>query len=234
MAFDKPDPLIVLKSVIDQNIVKSYVEAACVCALLSYGNAKQIVKTLLKIDFSLLDKDQDSILSSKFPLYRFQSSDDIKSLFIALTSLRKKGGIENVFLDAYSIKNNVIDGINALIASIRDNLIMTKGLDFLIGRVSVNPKNSSPLKRWNLFLRWLVRKDNIDLGLWKDKVKASNLILPLDTHTFRLGHKFNLLTRKTYDLQGAIEITNSLKKFCKYDPVKYDFALYRLGQENVY
>ena len=234
LLFDKPDPLIILRSVIQSNITKSHVEAACICALLAYGNAKQIMNTLSKLDFSLLDEDVDCIASSVFPIYRFQSSEDIKSIFIALALLKKEGGIENIFLNSYSHDNSVITGINALICALRKNVIMTRGLDFLIGRVSVNPKNSSPLKRWNLFLRWLVRKDNIDLGIWNGKVDTSNLILPLDTHTFRLGYKFNLLQRKIYDLQGAMEITNNLKKFCPHDPVKYDFALYRLGQENIY
>lgn len=231
---DKPDPLIVLKSNIQSNTTNSYIESACVCALLAYGNAKQIVKTLFKIDFSLLDKSVDDVLSSTFPLYRFQSSDDIRSFFIALILLKEKGGIEKIFLDNYARENNVIDGINALIESLSENVVMTPGLSFLIGKKSINPKTSSPLKRWNLFIRWLVRKDNIDLGFWNSKVNTSDLILPLDTHTFRLGNKFNLLNRKTYDLQSAIEITNNLKQFCPKDPVKYDFALYRLGQENIY
>lgn len=234
LIFDKPDPLVVLQSIIHSGITKSCIEAACVCALLAYGNAKQIMVTLSKLDFRLLDKNIDYVISSPFPIYRFQSSDDIRSLFIALILLKQKGGIENIFLNSYSRNNSVIDGINALIFALRENMTMTRGLDFLIGRVSANPKNSSPFKRWNLFLRWLVRKDNIDLGIWNKNVDCSDLILPLDTHTFRLGHKFNLLKRKTYDLQAAIEITNNLKKFCFHDPVKYDFSLYRLGQENVY
>ncbi|WP_321778370.1 DUF2400 family protein [Sulfurimonas sp.] len=83
-----------------------------------------------------------------------------------------------------------------------------------------------------MFLRWMVRKDNIDMGLWKNINKA-DLIMPLDTHTFNVSLKLGLLKRKTYDLQSAIELTQTLKIFDKDDPLKYDFALYRIGQEKI-
>ncbi|MDE5591844.1 MAG: TIGR02757 family protein, partial [Helicobacter sp.] len=101
----------------------------------------------------------------------------------------------------------------------------TKGLEFLIGKINTN----SPLKRWNMFLRWMVRKDCLDLGLWEN-IKKSDLILPLDTHTFKISHQLGILKRKTYDLKAALEVSHFLKKFDKEDPIKYDFALYRIGQ----
>ena len=84
-----------------------------------------------------------------------------------------------------------------------------------------------------MFLRWLVRKDNIDIGIWGDRVSTKHLILPLDTHTFKVSKKLGLLNRKSYDLQSALEITDNLAKFDKNDPIKYDFALYRIGQEKI-
>jgi len=91
---------------------------------------------------------------------------------------------------------------------------------------------NSPYKRYNMFLRWMVRYDNLDMGLW-EKVSKKDLILPLDTHTFKVGQKLGLLNRKTYDLQSAILITNKLKEFDCNDPMKYDFAIYRMGQEKI-
>ena len=91
---------------------------------------------------------------------------------------------------------------------------------------------NSPYKRYNMFLRWMVRYDNLDMGLWQ-KVNKKDLVLPLDTHTFKVGQKLGLLNRKTYDLQSAILITNKLKEFDKNDPMKYDFAIYRMGQEKI-
>ena len=80
-----------------------------------------------------------------------------------------------------------------------------------------------------MFLRWMVRKDEIDFGLWR-KIETKNLIIPLDTHTFNISKKLGLLHRKTYDLESAILLTNKLKEFDPNDPVKYDFAIYRMGQ----
>ena len=83
-----------------------------------------------------------------------------------------------------------------------------------------------------MFLRWMVRKDELDLGFWKG-IDKKDLILPLDTHTFKVSQKLGLLKRKTYDLKSAIEISKKLKEFDKNDPIKYDFALYRIGQEKI-
>jgi len=78
----------------------------------------------------------------------------------------------------------------------------------------------------------MVRKDNIDMGLWSGVDKA-DLIIPLDTHTFNVGLRLGLLKRKSYDLEAAFELTQTLKSFDAEDPLKYDFALYRLGQEKI-
>ena len=83
-----------------------------------------------------------------------------------------------------------------------------------------------------MYLRWMVRNDELDMGLWKDVDKA-DLILPLDTHTFNVSKNLGMLVRKTYDLKSALLITEKLKEFDKDDPIKYDFALYRLGQEKI-
>lgn len=239
LSFKKPDPLFALKKAIDSksNFID---EIAIICALLAYGNARQILKTLLTLDFSILG-DRKAILKANFPLYRFQTSNDIKNLFLALNKIIANGGIRGIFMESYRYAKStneklpVICGINAMISAILQNINskhLTRGMQFLVGKTTTNPRLSSPLKRWNLLLRWLVRKDNIDLGLW-DFAERADLILPLDTHTFRLSQKLGLLQRKSYDLQSAIEITANLAQFCKDDPVKYDFSLYRLGQEKL-
>jgi len=83
-----------------------------------------------------------------------------------------------------------------------------------------------------MYLRWMVRSDSIDLGLWSG-VDKGDLLMPLDTHTFKVSLKLGLLKRKTYDLKAVIELTESLKRFDSTDPIKYDFALYRIGQEGL-
>ena len=106
---------------------------------------------------------------------------------------------------------------------------LSKGLQFLVGAPIDIANPTSPPKRYNLFLRWVVRKDCLDLGLW-ESVKAKDLLLPLDTHTFRISKQLGLLKRKTYDFKAVLEVSNRLRKLDSNDPIKYDFALYRIGQ----
>jgi len=224
---DNLDPILVAKRHKDPTI-------SLICALFAYGNVKQIVKFLDSLDFSLLNKDDEEIKESlKNHYYRFQKSDDIMSLFIALKRLNKDSSLEAVFLSGYNENKSVIDGINTTISKLQSLYpYSSQGYNFLIGKVTKKTKGAGALKRWMMFLRWMVRDDNIDMGLWSG-VNKSDLIMPLDTHTFNVGLRLNLLTRKTYDLEAAILLTEKLKEFDKKDPLKYDFALYRLGQEKI-
>ena len=205
-----------------------------ICALFAYGNVKQIVKFLNSLDFSLLQKSDEEIrVAFKNHYYRFQKSEDVIALFITLKRLNKSSSLQEIFKSAYSQESNIIDGINACISKILSlHPHTSQGYNFLIGKVTTKTKGAGALKRWMMFLRWMVRQDNIDMGLWTGIDKA-DLIMPLDTHTFQVGHKLGLLKRKSYDLEAAIELTNKLKTFDKEDPLKYDFALYRLGQEKI-
>jgi uncharacterized protein (TIGR02757 family) len=92
------------------------------------------------------------------------------------------------------------------------------------------PEKKSNCKRLNMFLRWMVRKDDkgVDFGIWKN-IKSSQLICPVDVHVARVAKHFNLLLRKQIDWEAAIELTEQLKKFDADDPVKYDFALFGVG-----
>jgi uncharacterized protein (TIGR02757 family) len=88
-----------------------------------------------------------------------------------------------------------------------------------------NPDANSACKRINLALRWLVRKDQVDFGLW-NSVNASQLYIPLDVHVARIARKLFLLERKSNDRKAVVELTENLRAFCPEDPVKYDFALF--------
>ncbi len=224
---DKLDPILIAHRYKDPTI-------SLICALFSYGNVKLIVKFLDSLDFSLLSKSDEEIqkaLSKHY--YRFQKSEDVIALFIALKRLNKESSIESVFMKAYSQKYSVIEGVNAVIQKLQTLYPhSSRGYSFLISKVTTKTKGAGALKRWMMYLRWMVREDNIDMGLWSG-INKTDLIMPLDTHTYKIGLRLGLLKRKTYDLEAAIELTNSLKKFDKNDPLKYDFALYRLGQEGV-
>lgn len=224
---EKLDPIIVARKYNDETI-------ALICALFAYGNVKQIVGFLESLDFSLLEKSDKTIEQSlQNHYYRFQTNEDVVALFLALKRLKNTTKLEELFVSGYAQNNNVIEGINAIIKKLHELCDHnSRGYTFLLGKVTNKTKGAGALKRWMMWLRWMVRKDAIDLGLWS-RVDKKDLIMPLDTHTFKVSRKLGLLTRKTYDLQAAIELTNALKEFDKEDPLKYDFALYRLGQEKI-
>ncbi|GGZ27664.1 TIGR02757 family protein [Echinicola pacifica] len=94
------------------------------------------------------------------------------------------------------------------------------------------PVRKAACKRINMYLRWMVRKDDkgVDFGLW-DKIQPSQLICPCDVHVDRVARKLGLIDRRQTDWLTAIELTKRLREFDPQDPVKYDFALFGLGVE---
>ncbi|UTA69507.1 TIGR02757 family protein [Emticicia sp. 21SJ11W-3] len=94
------------------------------------------------------------------------------------------------------------------------------------------PAKNSSCKRINMFLRWMVRKDNkgVDFGIW-NKISPAQLVCPCDVHVERVARKLGLISRPKADWQTAIELTGNLKLIDPNDPVKYDFALFGLGVE---
>jgi uncharacterized protein (TIGR02757 family) len=93
------------------------------------------------------------------------------------------------------------------------------------------PSAGSGCKRLNLFLRWMVRRDALDLGVWR-RIPASKLIVPLDTHVIRVGRCLQLTRYTSPGWRMARDITASLRRFDPDDPVKYDFALCHIGMMN--
>ncbi|MEQ8687027.1 MAG: TIGR02757 family protein [Imperialibacter sp.] len=92
------------------------------------------------------------------------------------------------------------------------------------------PKRKSACKRINMFLRWMVRKDDrgVDFGLW-ETISPAQLVCPCDLHVDRVARNFGLITRKQTDWQTALELTQNLRQMDPSDPVKYDFALFGMG-----
>ena len=93
------------------------------------------------------------------------------------------------------------------------------------------PSSGSACKRLNLFLRWMVRRDAIDLGVWT-RVSPSRLVVPLDTHVIRVGRCLRLTRYKSPGWRMAAEITASLRALDPQDPVRYDFSLCHVGMMN--
>ena len=227
LSYEKPDPLLIASKYQDESI-------ALICALFAYGNAGQIVKFLTSLDFSLLNESEESIkkaLSSHY--YRFQKSDDVMAVFIAMKRLKDVDSIENIFYEGYKKENDILDGLWNFIETIHNIYPRnTQGYNFLIGSLPKRINSAGTYKRYMMYLRWMVRKDELDMGLWS-KIDKKDLLMPLDTHTFKMSRKLGLLKRKSYDMKAAIELTDKFREWDENDPVKYDFALYRIGQEGI-
>ncbi|RXK14021.1 TIGR02757 family protein [Halarcobacter mediterraneus] len=232
LSYEKPDPLLVASRYKDEY-------AILLCALFGYGKASLIVKFLDSLNFDLLN-EKEEIIDKELDnfYYRFQNTEDVKTIFKTFRRMKQENSLNDIFLEGYKKENDVLEGLDTILSKIfKASNYSSQGFTFLVSSQLKRDKQgkikyigNAPYKRWMMFLRWMVRDDNLDLGLWKD-IDKKDLILPLDTHTFKVSQKLGLLNRKTYDLKSAVLITEKLKEFDFHDPIKYDFALYRIGQE---
>jgi uncharacterized protein (TIGR02757 family) len=91
-----------------------------------------------------------------------------------------------------------------------------------------SPEAGSACKRLNLYLRWMVRRDGVDLGVWR-RPDPSQLVLPLDAHTIAIARRVRLTRYRSPGWAMALDVTRRLRSLDPADPVKYDFALHRMG-----
>ena len=233
----KPDPL---QFVYRYSTPADMEIAGFLSADLAYGRVQQIEKGLADL-FSRMDEhpfdftrnfDKHGRQRLKSFRHRFTAGDDISDLLELLKDvLEENGSIEKYFLLGYGKNDgNIItalsrfcDGLLAIYAK-RHGGTITKGLRYLL----VSPSAGSACKRLNLFLRWMVRDDEVDTGLWKS-IDRAKLIVPIDVHMGRLCRILGLYTRRTTSLPAAVEITKRFAEMEPADPVKYDFALSRVG-----
>lgn len=182
------------------------------------------------------DPRRDSPLFSGF-VHRFNDGRDISCLiYFARQMIEESGGIGRFFLKGYSsgdesIKKGLAE-FSANVLALDSSPIYGKGAlpkDAGVRFFFPSPRDGSPCKRLNLYLRWMVRRgDELDFGIWKD-VPPAKLIIPLDTHVARISRNIGLTARATPDWKMAEEITTALRALDPEDPVKYDFAICRLG-----
>ena len=160
--------------------------------------------------------------ASKVPLcniHRTFFEDDLKYFCRGFKyCFEKYGSLENLFAAAPSTWEGI--------ALFREE--MAKANKGCYSKHIADPgkdEAGSACKKINLALRWLVREGPVDLKLWKS-IKPSSLFIPLDVHVARTARRLGLLERKSNDKKAVIALTESLRKFCPEDPVKYDFALF--------
>ncbi len=235
--YSSKDPVWILHNF---NEIKDIEIAGLITSCYAYGQVDQInffINRFLKnIGFKVHEftsnysehKDKKYL---KDLYYRFNTSDDLSLLILNIKNVLKKyGSLQNLFLKKYDKSHsNVLDEMSYFSSKL--NLLNNEKsfYSYLVPCV----KNNSACKRLNLYLRWMIRKDEIDLGIWENADKAK-LIMPVDTHIYRISRKLGLVKRKSHDMKFAIELTEELKKFDNTDPVKYDFALCHLGIDKGY
>jgi uncharacterized protein (TIGR02757 family) len=159
--------------------------------------------------------------------HRFVGPVETAGLLAAIgRRLRDDGGLEPAFLRGFLPEGDTVRGLAALAASLRSPGPGIPDPGFLVPVAGT----ASPAKRLNLFLRWMVRDDGIDLGLWRD-VPTDRLLVPLDVHVCRIARRLGLLRERRSGprMDDARDLAEALKAYDPADPVRFDFALSHLG-----
>lgn len=233
----KPDPL---QFVYQYSSREDMEIAGFLAASLAYGRVQQIQRNLIYL-FGLMGKSPFQFVLSfnkekrknlKSFKHRFTTGSDISDLLELLQGiLWEFGSIKEFFVQGYnSSDKNIIPALSKFSDSLLDihalyrNGYVNRGLKYLLA----SPSRGSACKRLNLFMRWMVRSDEVDTGLWKVIDKAK-LIVPVDVHMGRLCRILGFYDQKTISLKSAEKITYSFAEIEPTDPVKYDFALSRIG-----
>ncbi|HSB36675.1 MAG TPA: TIGR02757 family protein [Thermoanaerobaculia bacterium] len=164
-------------------------------------------------------------------VHRWVRGEDVEALLLMVKRARRAhGSLGAVFAAGDDGSADFVAALSAfyerlLLLSSRDGR-PSRGLRFL----AASPKRGSACKRAHLFLRWMVRSADPDLGLWTGgRFSPARLLLPMDTHVHRISRYLGLTSRRTADLSAAREATSFLSRLSPLDPVGYDWALSRLG-----
>ncbi len=233
----KPDPLQFLYRYSKRTDVEV---VGLLASGLAYGRVRQIEKSLSRLleymgkspSGFVLAFDSHKRSQLRDFKHRFTTGDDISDLLELLRNIYERfGSIEEFFVQGYDAGDvNIVAALSRFCDSLyamhadRHKGSLSGGIKYLLS----SPARGSACKRMNLFLRWMVREDEVDLGLWKS-VDKSKLLVPVDVHMGRLCKILGLYDRRTINLSAAVEITESFVEIEPDDPVKYDFALSRIG-----
>lgn len=248
--FVKNDPIQFPRRFSDEKDVEI---AGFLASLFAYGSRKVFIKKLDEL-FKIMDnKPLEFVLNfdsqSRVGLlshrqknlagfnYRFAKDFDVIEIFIILKKLYSGGsGLKELFEYGYSaprpnpppqgVSNSILLMLQAVTDYFYSNVQNDVGQGFY--HMIPNPKNGGAMKRMNMFLRWMVRKGPVDLGVW-NFIPTSELLIPLDVHVARLSREMGLLKRTSNDFKAVLELSENLKNFCPSDPVKFDFAIFGLG-----
>jgi uncharacterized protein (TIGR02757 family) len=223
-----PDPLVFVRK---YKKLKDREVAGLIASSLALGQVNLIMNAVDKVlsEFDSLFNDVKTLTHRDFEkmfngfCYRFFKTSHIAGFLSGINfMINKYGSVGDCFKKKYKTENSYIDAIHSFNREFLANCQSSPGI------LITESWKGSPFKRFNLFLRWMARCDEIDPGGW-DFIDKSRLIVPLDTHMAQIGVYLGFTKRPSASLKKAIEITEALRKYDKHDPVRFDFSLTRLG-----
>ncbi|HKB81346.1 MAG TPA: TIGR02757 family protein [Thermoanaerobaculia bacterium] len=231
-----PDPL---QLVLQYTDPRDQEVAGILAAAFAYGRADIVVanvgwllERMRPAPYSYLQSFDERKARGEFAgfSHRFHKTRDVVALFGVLARvIAAHGTLGELFRrcddpSEADIGPSLARFVEAIIGPAERGRRPAEGLRYLLS----SPNDGSACKRMNLFLRWMVRRTPPDLGIW-DFVDPARLVVPLDTHVHRIATFLGLNRRKSADWKTARAITDRLARFDRSDPVRYDFAICRLG-----
>jgi len=221
----EPDPL---QLVLRYDVPRDQEVAGLIAAAFAYGRAETIVANIGAVLAKMrpgpsaylksFDEREGMRRFAGFS-HRFHKTNDLVAFLGCIArAIRTHGSLGALFAESY-------DATEPDIAGSLTRFVSALGAD---GYLTSSPEDGSACKRMNLYLRWMVRRSAPDLGLWTF-VDPAQLVIPLDTHVHRIATFLGLSDRKSGDWKTARMLTDALARFDAADPVRYDFALCRLG-----
>lgn len=221
--------------------------AAFLAAGLAFGRVDIILANLRDL-WTRLDHAPAAVVDGWRPrdaarctgfVHRWVGDDDMALLLAGLSRARRDhGSLRALFLAGYEPADRDLGpSLDRFVTALRNTIRVGRSrrppaetdLPRGVRTFFAAPSRGGACKRLNLFLRWMVRPDDgVDLG-WFQPVRSDQLVIPLDTHVARISRYLGLTQRRTVDWRMASEVTTALKRWDPTDPVRYDFALSRLG-----
>lgn len=208
--------------------------AGFLSASIAWGQRKSIIKNAnLLMDlmdnspYQFLMEEKEFVRFNRF-VHRTFNGIDCRFFLNSLKNIYQNyGGLEQVFTDGFQKNETIFGALHHF-----RNLFLNMPHEARSRKHLSDVTTNSAAKRLNMFLRWMIRKDEqeVDFGLWKN-MPMSALMLPLDVHTGDVGRALGLISRKQNDWKTVEEITGILRTFDAQDPIKYDFALFGMGIE---
>ena len=212
--------------------------AAFFAAIFAWGNrttiiqkSKELLERMDNAPFEFCTQHQSKDLKKLvgFAHRTFNDSDLLYCIAFFKHHYANQKSLETAFfMDQHSGKK--VKTVAAGLVNFKNYFFSLEDAPYRTKKHIASPENGSTCKRLNMFLRWMVRKDQhgVDFGLWK-AISPADLIIPIDVHVARVSRAFGLIARPQIDWLTALELTDYCRTLDASDPVKYDFALFSLG-----